>query len=259
MDSVLDFLFLRRLKFEYTCPPICPITPASGSSFGVTGQVISPILAMPPLLPGGLFNNFLSWNCAAGQVCYNIYLEVNGSFVEVITCVSANTLTLCSAGTWRIIPNTGQEVDVTTDGTHVTTVAIPPADSYTVLKDGVLVFAGSFCAAVEVCSSGCYSVSAITGDGETPPSDPTCVTIGSAFPYDTFEEYANGSALSGLNLGVNGSTPIAIWNPTNAYVAVSTGIGLLAWDTFEGYPNGAPLGGQNGGGGSWVGIPYVVS
>lgn len=271
MDSVLDFLFLRRLRFEYVCPPICPITPASASGLAVTGQVISPILAMPAPRSSG---NFLLWNCASGQVCYNVYFQTSeNSFVESAQCIPPNSFVVCSPGCWEVFPVRGgvQGEPVgpyCIDGSQPVILALPDdstIESYNVYKDGELRLAGTFCNGFESCVAGCYSVSAVTGDGETPPSETTCVLgpplpppVGSAFPYDTFETYSNGDALAGLTGGENGNEPVATWNPTNPYVVNSTGVSLLAWDTFEGYNNGDNLAGLSGGVGAWASV-YTVS
>lgn len=290
MDSVLDFLFLRRLKFEYTTPPICPITLASASGLAITGQVISPILAMnAPFLQG----RFLTWPCAPGQICFNIYSNQSGFLTEVATCIQPNSALVCSAGCWRASATVngieGPLTDpVCTDGTPIA-VELPaqPGASYNLYHnpnpldpfgDYTLALAGVFCGAFEVCTVGCYSISAITGDGETPPSDPTCTCIphdcpfgynfdagicdcvinaDSDIPYDSFEQYSNGVNLVGLNLGHNGTTPPAFWTPYYSYVVHPSFQGIQAYDSFESYSNGQNLSGLNGGTGNWS-AAYVV-
>ena len=219
MDSVLDFLFLRRLKFEYTSPPICPITPASGSSFGVTGQVISPILAMGAPNVNG---RFLTWPCGEGEICFNMYFVNGGFLTEVATCIQPNTVLVCSAGCWQAsaVIN-GIEGPLTapicTDGTRPTEIPLPASagvQQYRLYKDSVLVLQSTFCAAFETCTLGCYSVTAITGDGETPPSPVACnggdPTISITSPADgsSFDLPVSTTITAAIN--TNGHLPMKV-------------------------------------------------
>lgn len=200
MDSVLDFLFLRRLKFEYVTPPICPFPPTSASGTGIQGQVISPLLKMAA--PAQL-GRFLVWPCDAQQICYNIYFAHAGFLTEVASCIAPNSMVVCSAGTWKIAPLYGTTEGPTTDpvsapGGELVTLFLPAGSGvtgYNVYFDSgsgfSLALAGTFCAAFETCTLGCYSISAITGDGETPISDPVCgaqpeITISAPTAGETF-------------------------------------------------------------------------
>lgn len=77
------------------------------------------------------------------------------------------------------------------------------------------------------------------------------------YSLDTFEQYANGSALNGLNKsdpGVTGGGGFF----SGPYVERNGAVGVQAQDDFESYTNGANLNGLNGGLGSgWAGA-YVV-
>ena len=244
MDSVLDFLFLRRLRFEYTSPPICPITPASGSSFGVTWQVISPILAMGAPNVNG---RFLTWPCGEGEICFNMYFVNGGLLTEVATCIQPNTVLVCSAGCWQasaVVNGTEGPLtaSICTDGTRPVEIPLPAGpgvQQYRLYKDSVLVLQSTFCAAYETCTLGCYSVTAITGDGETPPSPTACnggdptisitaptngttLDLPSSTPF-TATVYLNGHLANKVDFysnsiligTVTGSGPYSItWTPT---------------------------------------------
>lgn len=202
MDSVLDFLFLRRLKFEYTSPPICPITPASASGLGITGQVISPILVMTGIFV--LNNTFLAWNCQPDDVCYNVYENSGGVATEIAQCVQPNTITFCSAACWTIVPTSGQsEGPFCSDGVHPLTVQLSGTGPYSVYKNGTLFFSGSFCVAFETCQNACYSVTRITPDGESPLSK--CVPTAPNFPTISITTPTDGSTINPL---VVGSVPV---------------------------------------------------
>lgn len=185
MDSVLDFLFLRRLKFNYISPPVCPFPIASASSRQF-GQFIPPLVQMPPM---GINNGFLIWGSGPNQICYNIYEEISaGNFINVAACVPPNTLIVCSAACWKVSAVVGSvegplSSPVCTDGTSLVEISLPFATgitSYKIYKsvDGGLtysvVLSGIFTGAFEVCNFTCYSISAVTPDGETPISEVTC-------------------------------------------------------------------------------------
>lgn len=213
MDSVLDFLFLRRLRFEYTTPPICPITLGSGSGSTIPGQIIAPPGQFPtPTLSG----TFLSWGCHSVDVCYNVYKLVNGALVEISTCIPKGSIRVSSAGCWSFQPLYGANppgpscndvpgapgtppipgpvsAPVCIDGSVPVDIALtqdPNIVSYNIFKDGVLVFAGAMCSGDEIPDPGCYAVSAITVDGETAPSEVVCNT---GLPELTITAPINGS------------------------------------------------------------------
>lgn len=233
MDSVLDFLFLRRLKFEYTSPPICPITPASASGTGITGQVISPILQMPA--PTVFAQAFLAWQCQPGDVCYNIYQNINNSFTEVTQCVQPETITFCSAACWTVNPvlNGVDQPGIgpfCIDGTKPFTTLLPPGTQFRVYKNGNLVLDGVFCVAIETCAPACYSVTRITSDGESPVSPSSCTqpnvpSIVITTPVDGTTEAPNTSTPIVAMVTLNGNTAdsvqfydngIALGSPINA-------------------------------------------
>lgn len=241
MDSVLDFLFLRRLKFNYTCPPICPITPASGSGLSITGQVISPILAMQAPAVSG---QFLTWPCDPGQVCYNIYFNNGGLLSEMATCIQPNTIFVCSSGCWQSAAVVGGiegplTAPICTDGSEPVSIPLPASanvEAYHVYKDSTLVLAGPFCAAYETCTLGCYSITAITGDGETPPSPPAC---NGGNPIISITSPANGtiadlpySTSIVAAVDTHGHTPIKVEffdGATSLGVVAGPGPYSLAW------------------------------
>lgn len=72
------------------------------------------------------------------------------------------------------------------------------------------------------------------------------------FLFDTFETYGDGSQLSGLDDGTNGSNPTIQW--VTPYKAGTNFMDFQAYDTFESYADGADLDGLNSGTnvlGSW--------
>ena len=194
MDSVLDFLFLRRLRLNYISPPICPIPLASASGQSVPVQSICPLLC--PDAPTAVTvpdNHFLVWDieplapgCCTNVVCYNLYQQIGSSFVAVSECQSPNTLVVCDAATWTVsaIFSTGVETAPTgpfvSDGLSPLTIPLPFAEgvtAYRVTKNGVTVLLQFFSAGYQVCSVPvCYAVSQITSDGETCLSGTTCFT-----------------------------------------------------------------------------------
>lgn len=187
MDSVLDFLFLRRLKLEYISPPVCPFPIASATGFSIPVQTICPLPCPDAPAKSG---NFLVWgienlpgSCCTNVVCFNLYQQVGGSFVAVNECQPVNSLIVCSAGSWQVsaIFSTGVETaplgPFVSDGTTPLTITLPFAEgvtSYRLTKNGSAVLLAFFSSGIEVCSPACYAVSQITSDGETCLSGLTC-------------------------------------------------------------------------------------
>lgn len=232
MDSVLDFMFLRRLKVEYVSPPVCPFPVGSGSSEAV-GQFIPPLVQIPPMVANA---GFLTWGEQPNQICYNIYEETTpDNFVNIASCVSPNTLIVCSAACWRVSAVVGNvegplSTPVCTDGTTLTEIPLPFATgitSYRVYKStdsGVtynIVLAGIFTGAFEVCDFVCYAISAITPDGETPLSQKVCPS-GSPFSDKTLD-WANRVVRNGYTRPTDATLAIVdAWHLQN----VANGVDL---------------------------------
>lgn len=98
MNSVFDYLCLRKPRLDYISPPIC--CDFSGSGFPVI--VLDPfgrILAPTGLILGGDGNLTLSWDPYFGALCFNIYQAVDannsdGEYVIIAECVEGNSFQL---------------------------------------------------------------------------------------------------------------------------------------------------------------------
>lgn len=203
MDSVLDFLFLRRLKMEYISPPICPFPIASASGLSIPIQTICPLVCPNPPVNLG---EFLVWDieplpgiCCTDVVCFNLYQQVGGSFVTVNECQPVNSIVVCSAGTWEVsaILTTGVENPpvgpFVSDGITPLTINLPfvqGLSQYRIVKNGTTVLLRNFSSGIEVCSDACYAVSQITSDGETCLSGLTCVKVSPPIPPDSLHDVA---------------------------------------------------------------------
>ena len=266
MDSVLDFLFLRRLRLNYITPPICPIPIASASGLSIPVQSICPLLcpAAPTAVtvPG---NHFLVWDieplapvCCTNVVCYNLYQQFGDGFVAVSECQQPNTLVVCDAATWTVsaIFSTGVETAPTgpfvSDGITPLTIPLPFAEgvvAYRVTKDGVTVLLQFFSAGYQVCNVPvCYSVSQITSDGETCLSDSTCFmapppvpptnTLSDVAAYWKLNDPANGTRFDSVGtnnlldvFGNEGQGPGLVYPQGVSEVDVALAQNLLAADS----------------------------
>jgi len=188
MNSVIETLFLRRPRIEYSAPPVCD---ADFSSSGTPTIILDPIernLGPTGPVAGGRGLRFFTWPRYRDVICFTIYRANNsdqplGPYSIVSECISPDVIALCSAGDYYITVTTesGESAPgptTTVPGTVYTFLALPQAPGticYNLYRNGVKVwecFAGG---AFQVCEDGCYRVSAITPDGESPLSDPTCV------------------------------------------------------------------------------------
>lgn len=195
MNVVIDTLYLRKPRIEYVSPPICE---AQFSSSG------GPVIILPDIARlrgptggrvGGRGHRFFSFNNVPGQICFQIYVAVdptnpNSPYNLISDCIPNGSIALCSEGYYEIsaINGRGQESPrsspIAVSGGGYTIVMLPlfphtvaynlykssngPAGPYSLYW---YAFSGS---SFEVCTPGCYRITAVTGDGETPPSDPTC-------------------------------------------------------------------------------------
>jgi len=91
MNTIFDFLCLRKPKFEYVCPPLCEF---SASGFPII--VLNPFSKgkVTGLVLGGVGNFRLSWNAFPGALCYTIYRATTsdpfGPYTIVAECVNGN-------------------------------------------------------------------------------------------------------------------------------------------------------------------------
>lgn len=187
MNVVLETLFLRRPRIEYVCPPVCEAQfSGSGSPIIVLdeiGKLVSPTGGRA----GGRGNVFFTWRSYPGQVCFSIYFEADPNnpaspYNLISECVPKNTIALCSAGSWQVsaITTSGESAlssPFITSGTGYAFIPlpiVPDTIGYNLYKNGLLYWYNFTGNAFEVCNPGCYRISAITTDGETPLSDPIC-------------------------------------------------------------------------------------
>jgi len=195
MNVVLDTLYLRKPRIEYVSPPICD---AIFSSSG------GPVIILPDIerlkgptggRAGGRGKRYFSFDRYPGQICWSIYVAVDpgnpqSPYNLISECIPDGSIALCSEGYYEISAINGQghesprssPIFVSGDGyTIVTLPLFPQTVAYNLYKStGAatgpyhLYWYGFSGNSFEVCVPGCYRITAITGDGETPPSDPTC-------------------------------------------------------------------------------------
>lgn len=262
MDSVLDFLFLRRLRFNYISPPVCPFPIASASGLSIPVQMICPLVC--PDAPRVVDNEFVVWDieplpgvCCTDVVCFNLYQQIGGSFVTVNECQPVNSLIVCSAGSWEIsaILTTGEENPpvgpFVSDGINKLTILLPFVQGtaqYRIKKNGATVGMAMFSGGIEVCNDACYAVSQITSDGETclsaitcvstPPPPPPFDSLNDVVAYWKLDDAANGPRLDSVGannlidvFGNEGAGPGLVYPQGVAELDVSVQQNLLAPDS----------------------------
>jgi hypothetical protein len=195
MNVILDTLFLRKPRIEYVSPAICE---AQFSSSG------GPVIILPDILrqhgptggrAGGRGRRFFSFDNYPGQLCFQIYEAVDPTNPDspynlISECIPNGAIALCSEGYYEISAINGQghesarssPIFVPGDGYTVVTLPVfPQTVAYNLYKSTGdqsgpfhLYWYGFSGNSFEVCTPGCYRITVITGDGETPLSDPTC-------------------------------------------------------------------------------------
>lgn len=106
MNSVFEYLCLRKPRLDYVSPPIC--CDFSGSGFPVI--VLDPfgrLVAPTGLILSGDGNLTLSWDPYFGALCFNIYQAVDennldGEYVIIAECVEGNSFQLPEPGGYRV-------------------------------------------------------------------------------------------------------------------------------------------------------------
>lgn len=123
-----EYLFLRNIRFDYICPPICEALFSSTGEPTILLEVFdtSPVVGLEYEWDGSNFT--IKWSAYPGALCYSVYRVENGTYVLVAECVSE--------------------------------IVVP--------DDGV-----------------CYAVTAITPEGETPPSGIICPTQATCPVWDS--------------------------------------------------------------------------
>lgn len=199
MNTILDVLFLRKPQIEYVSPPVCEAIFSGSSTVTIILDPLPHLFAPTgPVLGGfGGSRRWLTWNSYPGQICYNVYFEAdpnnpNSPYNLISECVPNNSIVVCSAGFFEIsaITPAGESArtsPVFNDGNQRLVLPLPQfpgTTGYNLYKNPdttnvngtySLEIANFFGNLSEICAPGCYRVSSITGEGETPLSDPVCV------------------------------------------------------------------------------------
>lgn len=125
MNSVFEYLCLRKPRLDYVSPPICCDFSASGFPVIVLdplGRLVSPT----GFILSGEGNLTLSWDIYQGALCYNIYQAVDennpeGEYVLIAECIEANSFQLPEPGFYRvsaITENGESELSTPINATH---------------------------------------------------------------------------------------------------------------------------------------------
>jgi hypothetical protein len=191
MNTVLDTLFLRTPRIEYVCPPVCE-TIFSGSGHAVI--ILEPIggnNSPTGLIKRGVGHSWLTWNTYPGALCYTIYFQptVGDQFAIISECVPPGTIALCKLGYYKFdaVLADGSTTPLSdafhADGVNYSYWTIDQFPTGTQINlyrsdtiDGTytLELVSNTGLMFQTCHDGCYAVSAITLDGETPLSAPAC-------------------------------------------------------------------------------------
>lgn len=193
MRSVIDSLFLRRPRLEYVSPAICEF-PFSSSSF--PSIILNDIarLSAPGDIVWGIGGDFpgnpviFNWGNTPGVICRSVYIQVDpgnpdSPFNLVSECVPPGTIGLCTPGSYQISVTTDEgesELSSPIVGTGEDYLFIPLPQTpgilcYNLYRDSVKIWTCFSGGAFEICQPGCYSISNITLDGESPLSETFCV------------------------------------------------------------------------------------
>lgn len=208
MNSVFEFLFARRPRFNYAAPSICEVNFSASSLPHIHLNPIEP-LASPTGLEfgGGGHSRFrLTWNRYPGALCYNVYKAVDeldpfGAYTLIAECISDNFIDVDDFG------------------------------------------------------PGCYRITSVTPEGESPFSDPECIANETLPPDVTTEEasdVASGSATLngtinpnsfdssfhfewGTDTGYGNVTPDQPAGNGSVFIPLSASIGSLIGETTYHY------------------------
>lgn len=162
MNLVLDTLFLRRPKINYVSPPVCEaIFSGTGSPIIILAD-IGKLPGPTGLVAGGVGNRRLSWNRYPGALCYNVYTAVITANDPCAGIADPNLKAVCECQT------------IAAYGNHIPSGVTV---TYELLAE---CFIDPFFLVPTV---GCYRVSAITPDGESDLSDPTCICDFTPIPH----------------------------------------------------------------------------
>jgi hypothetical protein len=200
MNAVLDVLKLRRIKFDYISPAVCPGCPVASSSGSGVFVEANDGPTKPVIRFDGQCASFLLWNTILDLVCITVLKSQNPTdpespYVSLVECLPAYTVRTCSPGWWSIttIDNKGVEsapgTPVKNDGTGTVDIGIPRnagdkafrlyknPDSANVSSPYSRVLESTTFGALELCEKeGCYRAQAITDDGISDLTDPICRT-----------------------------------------------------------------------------------
>jgi hypothetical protein len=103
MNSVYEYLFLRRPKIEYVCPALCEFPFSSSGTPIIVLEDIHKKHGPTGLILGGTGNTRLSWDAYPGALCYTVYKAVDeldpfGPYQIVAECISDNFIDLDNFG-----------------------------------------------------------------------------------------------------------------------------------------------------------------
>lgn len=187
MNSVFDVLFLRRVPFNYTSPAVCE---AVFSSSAEPTIVLDPIGKYRgptgPVRGGPASDPYLNWDVIPGLLCYNVYRSTDGglTYELLLECIPPNGIYLCDPGAYQIyelFEESEQLVAAALVADEPITLVVTPqlfSLGFKVVKDATVLWASVQLPLVQICDFGCYEISGISPDGETPLSDPLCIECG---------------------------------------------------------------------------------
>lgn len=189
MNVVLETLFLRRPRIEYTSAPVCPIH-FSASGIAIFDQCFNDLQFCSA---NKINTNFLNFQEPSDGLAYNVYYstqETGQSFQLVNDGLPPNTAVVFTAGLYWFTVNTAAgESDPfppsVAPGDMYTRISIPQtsdAVSWNLYKDGTKIISEFTGAIVESSAEGWYQATKITADGETPLSGCSALLLSGTVP-----------------------------------------------------------------------------
>lgn len=175
MNTLLETLYLRRLRLEYVSPPVCPVN-FSSSGLGFIDQIFNEDEFCPMGIVG-IASNFLNFAQPADGLAYNVYrANSKGAVLSLMASgLPSRFAAVWTSGNYWITANTpsGESLPLTTvysPGGVYTNLLLPAlvAPSYNLYKDGTKIIVGFTGAVVEATQTGWWMATKITTDGESP-------------------------------------------------------------------------------------------
>lgn len=236
MNVILDILFLRRPKIEYVSPPVCEAQFSSSSEPIIILEDIARLHSPTGLRLGGTSSRFLNWDTYPGQVCYSVYVQAdpnnpNSPYNLLYGCAPNNSIVLCSPGHYTVtaIDSSGHESApsspfIVTGSSYVVVPLpqFPRTVCYNLYKDSVLYWGCFSGNAFQVCIPGCFKVTGITTEGETPLSNIICPSPCPVLPCPSgfqFDQFVCGC----VPCPQQPCPPGQVWDPNNCRCKPSGG------------------------------------